>query len=169
MPWGRGCPLPAEGGRPHSQTVSFSFTYFARLLDLHALLLDCPLSPLCRRGSQGHGFPGHWSERRSFVFLSPKYYLWGLAISGLLGIRSRSHRPRERVWFKLLLLLSHFSRVRLFATPWTAAHQAPPSVGFSRQGYWSGGIKSAGKGNFPSDPPQPPWKLHLLGWSVQHS
>ena len=36
------------------------------------------------------------------------------------------------------LLLSRFSRVRLFATPWTAAHQAPPSMGFSRQEYWSG-------------------------------
>ena len=30
------------------------------------------------------------------------------------------------------------SRVRLFVTPWTAAHQAPPSMGFSRQEYWSG-------------------------------
>ena len=30
------------------------------------------------------------------------------------------------------------SRVRLCATPWTAAHQAPPSVGFSRQEYRSG-------------------------------
>ena len=30
------------------------------------------------------------------------------------------------------------SRVRLFTTPWTAAYQAPPSVGFSRQEYWSG-------------------------------
>ena len=30
------------------------------------------------------------------------------------------------------------SRVRLIATPWTAAHQAPPSMGFSRQEYWSG-------------------------------
>ena len=38
----------------------------------------------------------------------------------------------------LLLLLSHFSRVRLLATPWTAAYQAPPSMGFSRQEYWSG-------------------------------
>ena len=28
------------------------------------------------------------------------------------------------------------SRVQLFATPWTAAHQAPPSMGFSRQEYW---------------------------------
>ena len=32
-------------------------------------------------------------------------------------------------------LLSH---VRLLATPWTAAHQALPSMGFSRQEYWSG-------------------------------
>ena len=30
------------------------------------------------------------------------------------------------------------SRVRLLATPWTAAYQAPPSLGFSRQEYWSG-------------------------------
>ena len=37
-----------------------------------------------------------------------------------------------------LLLLRRFSRVRLCATPWTAAHQAPPSMGFSRQEYWSG-------------------------------
>ena len=36
------------------------------------------------------------------------------------------------------LLLSRFSRVRLCATPWTAAHQAPPSLGFSRQEHWSG-------------------------------
>ena len=38
----------------------------------------------------------------------------------------------------LLLLLSHFSCVRLHATPQTAAHQALPSLGFSRQEHWSG-------------------------------
>ena len=38
----------------------------------------------------------------------------------------------------LLLLLSRVSRVRLCATPLTAAHQAPPSLGFSRQEHWSG-------------------------------
>ena len=38
----------------------------------------------------------------------------------------------------LLLLLSHFSRVRLCETLCTAACQAPPSLGFSRQEYWSG-------------------------------
>ena len=31
-----------------------------------------------------------------------------------------------------------FSHVQLFATPWTVACQAPPSMGFSRQEYWSG-------------------------------
>ena len=30
------------------------------------------------------------------------------------------------------------SHVQLFAAPWTVAHQAPPSMGFSRQEYWSG-------------------------------
>ena len=35
-------------------------------------------------------------------------------------------------------MLSHFSPVQLFATPWTVAHQAPLSMGFSRQEYWSG-------------------------------
>ena len=38
-------------------------------------------------------------------------------------------------WKVKVKLLSH---VRLFATPWTAAHQAPPSMGVSRQEYWSG-------------------------------
>ena len=44
----------------------------------------------------------------------------------------------QRKMLLLLLLLSSFSRVRLLATPWTAAYQAPPSMGFSRQENWSG-------------------------------
>ena len=35
-------------------------------------------------------------------------------------------------------VLSHLSRVQLFATPWTVASQAPLSMGFSRHEYWSG-------------------------------
>ena len=38
----------------------------------------------------------------------------------------------------LLLLVSRFSRVRLCATLWTVAHQAPLSMGFASQEYWSG-------------------------------
>ena len=34
--------------------------------------------------------------------------------------------------------MKSFSRVGLLETPWTAAYQAPPSMGFSRQEYWSG-------------------------------
>ena len=39
---------------------------------------------------------------------------------------------------KVKIKVKSFSHVRLLATPWTAAHQAPPSMGFSRQEYWSG-------------------------------
>ena len=44
----------------------------------------------------------------------------------------------EELLMKPLLLLSHISRVRLCATPQTAAQQAPLSLGFSRQEHWSG-------------------------------
>ena len=40
--------------------------------------------------------------------------------------------------WKWKVKVKSLSRVRLLATPWTAAYQAPPSTGFSRQEYWSG-------------------------------
>ena len=40
--------------------------------------------------------------------------------------------------WKWKVKVKSLSPVRLFETPWTAAHQAPPSMGFSRQEYWSG-------------------------------
>ena len=40
--------------------------------------------------------------------------------------------------WKWKVKVKSLSRVRLFAIPWTAAYQAPPSMGFSRQEYWSG-------------------------------
>ena len=47
--------------------------------------------------------------------------------------------PTVCMFFPLsLLILSRFSRVRLCATPQTAAHQAAPSLGLSRQEHWSG-------------------------------
>ena len=63
----------------------------------------------------------------------------GSAIPGILQARtlewvaiSVSNAWKWKVKVKLL------SRVRLLATPWTAAYQAPPSMEFSRQEYWSG-------------------------------
>ena len=40
--------------------------------------------------------------------------------------------------WKWKVKVKSLSRVPILATPWTAAHQAPPSMGFSRQEYWSG-------------------------------
>ena len=63
----------------------------------------------------------------------------GSAVPGVLQARtlewvaiSFSNAGERKVKVKSL------SRVRLFATPWTAAYQAPPAMGFSRQEYWSG-------------------------------
>ena len=63
----------------------------------------------------------------------------GSPVPGILQARtlewvaiSFSNAWKWKVKVKLL------SRVRLLATPWTVAHQAPPSMGFSRQEYWSG-------------------------------
>ena len=97
---------------------------------------------------------------------------WG-AISFSRG--SSQHRNRTRVsrTVLLLLLLSHFSHVRLCATPQTPAHQAPPSLGFSKQEHWSGvpfpspgdlpnpGIEPRSPtlqaDALPSEPPGKPW------------
>ena len=69
------------------------------------------------------------------VRLSPP----GSSVPGILQARtlewvaiSFSNAWKWKVKGKLL------SRVQLFMTPWTAAYQAPPSMGFSRQEYWSG-------------------------------
>ena len=48
-------------------------------------------------------------------------------------------------FYTFMCVLSGFSRVQLFVTLWTLAHQAPLSKGFSRQDYWSG---------FPCPPPR---------------
>ena len=50
-------------------------------------------------------------------------------------VLSYNHLPQP---FLLACMLSHFSRVRLFATPWTVACQGPLSMEFSRPEYWSG-------------------------------
>ena len=59
---------------------------------------------------------------------------------------------------------SHFSRVRLFVTPWTAARQAPLSMGFSRQEYW-GGLPCPPPGDLPGLGAEPA-SLALLPWQA---
>ena len=50
-----------------------------------------------------------------------------------------------------MCVLSRFSRIQLFAAPWTIACQAPPSVGFSRQEYWSGVPSPSRESSQPRD------------------
>ena len=61
-------------------------------------------------------------------------------------------------------MLSHFSRVQLFVTLSTVAHQAPLSVGFSRQEYWSVAMALL-QGNFPTQRLKL-CLLHLLHWQA---
>ena len=64
-------------------------------------------------------------------------------------------------------MLSHFSRVRLFVTPWTVAHQAPLSMGFSWQEYWSGlPFPSAGDLPDPGIEPGSPASPALRVWTL---
>ena len=51
---------------------------------------------------------------------------------------SHSHKKRLIYNHKVKVKVKSFSHVRLLATLWTLAYQAPPSMGFSRQMYWSG-------------------------------
>ena len=60
-----------------------------------------------------------------------------------------------------LCMLCRFSRVQLFVTPWTVAHQVPLSMGFSRQEYWSGlpfptPVDLPNSGIEPASPVSPP-------------
>ena len=63
----------------------------------------------------------------------------GSAVPGILQARTLEWVAISfsNAW-KWKVKVKSLSRVRLFRIPWTAAYQAPPSMGFSRQEYWSG-------------------------------
>ena len=106
---------------------------------------------------------------------------WGCGSLGMMaGLRARrttvsqvlSHCDQEvykwqqhggrklgiTIWLKQVKLLS---RVWLFATPWTVAHQAPPTMEFSRQEYWSGlPFPSPWGSSWPRDWT---WVSHIVG------
>ena len=63
----------------------------------------------------------------------------GSAVPGILQAKTleRVAISFSNAW-KWKVKVKSLSRVQLFVTPWTVAYQAPPSMGFSRQEYWSG-------------------------------
>ena len=62
----------------------------------------------------------------------------GSPVPGILQARTLEWVPISFNAWKWKVKVKLLSHVRLLATPWTEAHQAPPSMGFSRQEYWSG-------------------------------
>ena len=104
----------------------------------------------------------------------PSYFLIPLPVSSCLSLSS---------W--LLVKVKLLSCVRLFVTPWTVAYLAPPSMGFSRQEYWSG-VPFPSPGDLPdpgieprspafqadaltSEPPgEAPWLLEETSTVVQN-
>ena len=93
-----------------------------RAISAHILLGMCP-APCQHHGKTqeeaAEYAPGGWTVSQGLLVLAE--IIQGFSCGELL-----------------LLLFNHFSRVRLCATPRTAARQAPLSMGFSRQEYWSG-------------------------------
>ena len=133
------------------------------LILCHPLLLVPSIFPSIRVFSNESVLRIRWPKYWSYSFsISPSNEYSGiisfrmdwldlLAIQGILKSLFQYHSSKASILqhsaffivqlshpYMLLLLLSHFSRVQLCATPWTAAYQASLSLGFSRQEYWNG-------------------------------
>ena len=72
-------------------------------------------------------------DRNCFLILKFSYLHWIFEVFMCFGRVLYTFLPP-----KVKVKVKSLSRVRLFATPWTVAYQAPASMGFSRQEYWSG-------------------------------
>ena len=59
-------------------------------------------------------------------------------VHGVTKSRTGLSDPHFRLSYRVKVKVKSLSCVQLFATPWTVAYQAPLSMGFSRQEYWSG-------------------------------
>ena len=74
----------------------------------------------------------------SFTLHAFNYYLVNIDISSEREFTNTLKKKQNTNLFNFACMLICFSCVRLFVTPWTAAHQAPLSIAFPRQEYWSG-------------------------------
>ena len=165
----------------------------------HPLLLSASVFPSIRVFSNESVLRIRWPKYWSFCFSPSNEYIglisfrmdWLdlLAVQGTLKSLLQHHSSKTSIlWHSAFFIvqLSHpymkvkvksLSRVRLFATPWTVAYQAPPSMGFSRQEYWSGlpfpspgdvpdpgiepGSPALSADALPSEPPWKPVYIHI--------
>ena len=97
-----------------------------------------------------------------------KFSAWRFICRGLTVHKYKNILAKNKnlQWLSLhACMLSCFSHVRLFGTPWTIAHQATLSMGFSRQEYWSG-LLFLSLGDLPSPGIEPTSLMSpaLAGW-----
>ena len=102
----------------------------------HVQLFATPWTVACQAPpSMGFSKQEYWNGLPSLPLgLALGSPIFPSGCEGKLGVSCYSSLVRENTIFSSVQSLSC---VRLFATTWTAAHQAPPSMGFSRQEYWS--------------------------------
>ena len=132
------CPAPSQPFHLFSQLICITFSITCKLVLLN---------------SSGLTLTSHWSSFLNYFhyYLSLQSFFlsylccfffqtgFGVAQPGfpavcLVGVEGlRPYCILLSAW-----VLSHFSHVQLFATLWTVARQAPLTIGFSRQEYWSG-------------------------------
>ena len=121
---------------------------FNHLILCHLFFLPPSIFPSIRVFSSESVLCISWPKHWSFNFsISPSSEYSGLIsfridLCDLLAVqgdfRFSVEVSNKSVIAKLLRVVKSLSRVRLFVTPWTVAHQAPPPMEFSRQEYWSG-------------------------------
>ena len=136
----------AVGWRSESPSSTGDFLWFSsRCYLAHTVLSHSLFSPELRMYKRGRG-SGH-------LFITyPSFLLFAAAAKSLQSCPTLCNptdgsppgspvpgilQARACAW-KWKVKVKSLSRVRLLVTPWTAAYQAPPSMGFSRQEYWSG-------------------------------
>ena len=109
-----------------SKYLYFSFTIVHFIMQLYEIISHAKLIP---------SSPGSLSFQTLYYYWHKIYYHISHIKKKFL-LRIHSHHGLSN--FSAPFHRSRFSRVRVCVTPWTAAHQAPQSLGFSRQEHWSG-------------------------------
>ena len=129
----------------HSRILAWRISWTEESVGLyHTHMLACLITYLYHFWSQeivsSKGFHVLFMIVSQSKTTSSSFFLSLVLIAKLIRIFFAMNKITDsyHLLLLLLLLLSCFSRVRLCATPQTAAHQAPPSLGFSRQEHWSG-------------------------------
>ena len=114
----------------HLSLIVFSLWWFQQLLQPRSAVFTLEFYP-CKKTS-----PGLWGSCYDSVSSLKPVCCSGWSSISCSNCFSCSFSLRFQ--FYTVIMLSHFTRVQLCATPEMAAHQASPSLGFSRQEHWSG-------------------------------